>query len=194
MESHRDPEATVRELLARGEVEGAAAETIRWLGPGILGALGAMLQSEKDASEAFSDVAAELGRDLAQLRPATSIRAWAYRLALQAARRPRRRATSYADLAPSGGIVHRIHIREIAPPGEARDPLREALSALRSGLDVEEHLLLYARTTDALTWAELGQVLAREGEAAPREKALRRRLARLRERIATLARGRGPLE
>src|SRR5512142_300724 len=77
----------VKALLAEGRQGDAAAEALKALGPQVLGYLAAVLRSEADAHEVFSQFAEDLWKGLPGFRGEASLRAWAYRVAWHASAR-----------------------------------------------------------------------------------------------------------
>src|SRR3990172_12765505 len=80
-------EARVKALLAEGRVGEAASAAIRQLGPQVLSYLSALLRSEPDAHEVFSQFAEDLWKGLPGYRGESSLRGWAYRIAWNASAR-----------------------------------------------------------------------------------------------------------
>src|SRR5574338_519509 len=151
-----------------GDPAAAATAAIEALGPGILRYLRAFLR-------------------------AASTRAWAYRIAWNAAvnlrdeawRRHRRRMETGAASALAESIRTRSFIRV--------ERQREALDRVRGALSVEEQSLLALRVDQEFSWAEIAEILSTAGEPV-QPGALMKRFERLKERIAALAREQGLLE
>lgn len=185
-------EPRVRELLATGEVRGAATEAIRVLGPEVLNFLRSLLRNEDMAAEAFSRFSEHLWKGIPAYRASASLRTWAFRIATHVAldlrrdpwrRRGRRLATHEAS--------------RIADEVRTRTPVRverqrRALDVLREALSVEERALLSLRVDRELSWSEIADVLSAEGRPVGVE-ALAKRYERLKERLATAARDLGLL-
>src|SRR5512141_2219055 len=78
-------ESSVLERIAAGDLDGAATEALRALGPSVLRDLRSMLRDEEAAVDAFSQFAENLWKGLASFRGDSSLRTWAFRLAHHAA-------------------------------------------------------------------------------------------------------------
>ncbi len=183
-------EERVRERIAAGDLDGAATEAIRGLGPQVLRYLRSLLRDEDAAADAFSQFAENLWRGLPGFRWDASLRSWGFRLAFHAAlnqrdeawrRRGRRLATGEASK-----IADQVRTKTVVRV----ERHRQALDRLRQSLSVEDRSLLSLRIDQGLPWAEIAHVLAEEGR--PVEAAtLMKRFERVKERLAKLAREQG---
>jgi RNA polymerase sigma-70 factor (ECF subfamily) len=182
-----DVEAEVRERLAAGDADGAATAAIERLGPGILGYLCTVL-GEDDAQDAFSMFAEDLWKGLPGFRGECPLRAWAYRLAWNAASRfrrdPYRRRAERLPTSAASRLA--FQVASALAPGSRQD----RLARLRATLDPEDQTLLVLRLDRELEWEEIATVLQGEGEAVG-AAALRKRFERLKDRLARLARDEG---
>jgi RNA polymerase sigma-70 factor, ECF subfamily len=186
-------EERIAALRAGGDLEGAATEAIRSLGPAVLRYLRSLLRDEDDAAEAFSQFAEDLWKGLPAFRGDSAFRTWAYKLAWHAAldmrdgawrRRGRRLRTQEAS-----ALADEVRTRTAV----VVERQRLALDRLRGSLSVEDQSLLVLRVDQGLAWKEIAEVLAGEGRpAAP--AALMKRYERLKERLGRLARDEGLLE
>jgi len=185
-----DLEARLRELLAAGDLRGAATLAIRGYGPQVLQVLRAMLRDEGDAREAFSQFAENLWKGLGSFRGEASFKTWAFRLACNAARnqrdeawrrRGRRLATGEASV-----LAEEVRTRSVVRV----ERQQQALDRLRESLSAEEQSLLVLRLDQGLSWNEVAEVLAEEGTPA-QPAALMKRYERLKERLGKLAREQG---
>ncbi len=183
-------EERIKELLAAGDHRGAATEALRAFGPKILGYLQALLRDEADASDAFSVFAEHLWRGLPGFRFESSLKTWCFKLAWNAAlnlkdeawrRRGRRFETGEASR-----MAEEIRTRT----GVKVERQRAALEALRAELTDEEQTLLVLRLDQQLTWDEIAEVMAREGDS-PDAATLRKRYERLKDKLAKLVKERG---
>lgn len=186
-------EADVRALRAAGDLAGAATAAIRGLGPPVLRYLRSLLRDEDDAAEAFSLFAENVWRGLPGFREEASLRTWAYRLAWNAAqnlrdaawrRKGRRFATGEAS-----ALADEVRTRTAV----VVERQRQALAKLRAALPVEDQSLLVLRIDQELSWVEVAEILADEGEAVD-PAALMKRFERLKGKLAKLAREAGLLE
>jgi RNA polymerase sigma-70 factor (ECF subfamily) len=186
-------ERQVRELLAAGDVRGAATEAIRALAPEVLRFLRALLRDEEDAADAFSAFAENLWTGLETFRGEASLRTWALRLARNAAlnlraeawrRRGRRFATGEAS-ALAEDLRTKSFVRV--------ERQRAALDKLREALSMQDRMLLVLRLDQGLSWKETAEVLAAEGETAD-VNTVTKRFERLKDKLARMAREEGLIE
>jgi RNA polymerase sigma-70 factor (ECF subfamily) len=185
-----DLERTVAELLAKGDVGGAATATIEAHGGGILGYLHTVAGNEH-ALDVFSIWAEDVWRGLPAFRWECSLRTWCYRLAHHAAARfrrdPFRRRAERLPTSAASRLA--ASVAESAAPGSRRDRLRQ----LRGTLAPDERTLLALRVDRELEWDEIATVLSADGEPVT-AAALRKRYERLKERLAKRAKVYGLLE
>jgi len=183
-------EERLKQLLAAGDLRGAATEAIRGYGPQVLQVLRAMLRDEAEAREAFSQFAENLWRGLPTFRGEASFKTWALRLACNAARNQRdeawRRRGRRLATGEASALAEEVRTRSVVRV----ERQRQALDRLRQSLSVEEQSLLVLRLDQGLSWNEVAEVLAEEG--APAEPgALMKRFERVKERLGKLAREQG---
>ena len=188
------PEDRVRDLAARGDLQGAATEALRWLGPEVLGYLAAMVKSEADAAEVFSQFAEDLWRGLPGFRWESSLRTWAYRIAYHAAvrfaRDPYRQRGQRFETTMASRVADDVRRSSVL-----RHDLREQpLAAPRAALAPDERTLLVLRLDRKLSWREVAEVLAAQGEAPADEVALRKRFERIKDKLGKKAREAGLIE
>lgn len=186
-------EVQVRQLLAAGDLRGAATEAIRGLGPRILGYLRAVLRDEADAADAFSQFAENLWKGLASFRGESSFVAWAYKLAWNAAMNLRDQAWHRRGRRLATGEASRI-AEEVRTRSAIRvERQRRGLEKLREALSAEEQTLLVLRIDQELSWEDIAEVLSSEGQPVD-AAALRKRFERLKERLGRMARDQGLVE
>lgn len=187
-------EAKVRELLERGDVPAARTEAIRCLAPEVLGYVRAMMRSEDDAGDVFSQFAEDLVRGLPAFRWESSLRTWAYRIAYHAAARlardPYRRRGQRFETTMASKIAEEVRRSSVL----RQDLRQEQLAALRAGLDPDERTLLILRVDRKLAWREVAEVLAEQGSPPVDEAALRQRFERIKKKLARKAREAGLIE
>jgi RNA polymerase sigma-70 factor (ECF subfamily) len=188
-----DIETRVRDLLAAGDRPAAATAAIQEFGPPVLRYLRSLLRDEDDASDAFSVFAENVWRGLGSWRGEGSLKAWSFRLAWNAAtnlrneawRRRGRRFFSGEASQLAEEIRTRSHLKV--------ERQRQALDKLRESLDVEDVSLLALRIDQKLSWAEIADVLASDGEQVE-PAALMKRFERLKGRLARMAKDQGLIE
>lgn len=185
------PEERIDELLASGDVRGAATEAIRAFGPRVLGYLRAVLRNPSDAEEAFSMFAESLWRGVGTFRHECAFRTWAYTLAWNAA--ARLRDDAYRRHARTLGPTEASELAaEIRTTSNRRERQVSAMERLREALTPEEQSILVLRIDQGLSWEEVAHVL--HGSGGPSETAaLRKRFERLKARLAQMARESGLL-
>jgi RNA polymerase sigma-70 factor (ECF subfamily) len=186
-------EARVQELLATGDLRGAATAAIQGFGPKVLGYLRSVLRDENDAADAFSNFAEDLWRSIGSYRGEASFKTWAYKLAWCAAMHVRsdtyRRLGRRLETGETSGLVADIRTRSVI-----RDEVqRRGLDMLRATLTPEEQTLLYLRLDQQLAWNEVAVVLSGPGEAVE-AATVRKRYERLKADLARLAREQGLTE
>jgi len=192
-EADKEIEARIRDLLAADDCPAAATAAIQEFGPPVLRYLRSLLRDEDDASDAFSVFAENVWRGLPTWRGEGSLKAWAFRLAWNGAmnlkneawRRRGRRFFSGEASALAEEIRTRSHVKV--------ERQRNALDKLRESLDVEEISLLTLRIDQKLSWAEIADVTAIDGQRVE-AAALMKRFERLKGRLAKMAKEQGLLE
>jgi RNA polymerase sigma-70 factor (ECF subfamily) len=186
-------EERVRELLAAEDRPAAATAAIQEYGPLVLRYLRSLLRDEDDASDAFSIFAENVWRGLPSWRGEGSLRAWCFRLAWNAAinlrneawRRRGRRFFSGEASKLADEVRTRSHVKV--------ERQRQALDKLRESLDVEDLSLLTLRIDQKLSWAEIAQVSAADGQPVE-SAALMKRFERLKLRLAKMAKEHGLID
>ena len=187
-------ESRVNELLAEGQYGEAASTAIRQLGPQVLSYLAAILHSEADAHEVFSQFAEDLWKGLPGFRGESSLRGWAYRIAWHASARfvrdPYRRRGRRLETTEASRLAQEV-FSALAPEQSWRS---QRVAQLRNMLEPEEKALLILRVDRALSWREVALALADEGEAPLSEVALRKRFERLKEKLGRAAKEQGLID
>jgi len=187
-----DLELRIQEHLARGENDEAATAAIRGYGPSLLGFLCTLLP-EDDARDVFSLFAEDLWRSLAGFRGECTARAWCYRLAWHAASRYRRDPYRRRKERLATTAASRL-AASVSPESRLRSGKRyERLGQIRDSLEPDERTLLVLRIDRELDWAEIATVLSAEGLPVS-AVTLRKRFARLKQKLERLARREGFLE
>jgi RNA polymerase sigma-70 factor, ECF subfamily len=191
-------EAKVRALLEAQQLEQAAVLVVRTYGPEILGFLGAQLRSDQHADDVFAMFAEDLWKALPGLTLHTSMRAYAYALARNAAHRyvsrqlkPARRGVPLSQAAALEGAV--AEARTGTAPYVATGNKRK-LEALRERLSQDEQALLTLRVDRGMTFAEIAEVLEEPGLEPKRSARLRKRFELVKEKLRVLAVAEGLLD
>lgn len=194
-------EREIREACERGDLDGATTMVIEGLGPEILGVLAARLRSAGDAADVFSMFAENLWLGLPDFQWRCTLRAWAHRIARNAAvrwasagaRRPERNLS--LERAGVLEIAERVRSSTL---DHLRSEVKSEFRRLREELAEPDQMLLILRIDKSMQWREIAAALADEDLA---NDALERETARLRQRfqfltgkLRELARERGLLD
>ncbi len=185
-----DLDQRVRDLVAAGDVGGAASAAIETLGPAIFGYLRVLHGDDDDAADVFQAWAEDLWRGMAGFRGECALRAWAYRVAWHASARFRREGWRQRRVRLQTSMASRLaqSVARSAPLGR-RD---ERLEVLGKDLAPEDRTLLLLRLDAEMSWDEIAEVLAADGGSVS-PPALRKRFQRLKQRLGELARAKGLL-
>ena len=192
-EEHEQLEASLAAALDKGALSEAATIAIRGYGPQILGYLNGLLRNEGLADEAFSRFAEDLWKGIGNFRRESSFRTWSYRVAWSAARDVQgeafRRRGRRLETQEISQLVQEVRSSAALQQEENQDKLEK----LRSKLSPEEQTLLILRVNRGLSWKEVAEVMADDGEPID-EAALRKRFERVKDRLRKLAEDEGVLE
>src|SRR5581483_11651297 len=189
-------EREIRTLFDRGDMQGAAAATVRGYGAEIFGFLVATHRSEQDASDIFSDFTEDLVKGLPKFAWACSMRTWAYTIARNAAHRFRRdsqrRAARRANESDLDDVAAKVRTETLA---FLKTHNRTRLEQLRDSLDPEDRELLILRVDRNLSWNDLALALNEEPpeDLAKESARLRKRFQLLKEKLRELAKKEGLL-
>ena len=183
-------EAHVQELLASGDLRGAATAAIQGFGPKVLGYLRSILRDDNDAADAFSHFAEDLWRGIGSYRGEAAFKTWAYKLAWCAAMHVRsdtyRRLGRRLESGEASKLALDVRTRSVV-----RDEIqRRGLDKLRATLTPEEQTLLFLRLDQQLEWNEVAVVLSGDGEVVE-AATVRKRYERLKTDLARLVRDQG---
>jgi RNA polymerase sigma-70 factor, ECF subfamily len=187
-------EITVRERLRSGDVTGAATEAIRGLGPRVLQYLRSLLRNEGDAGEAFSSFAEHLWIGLGSYRGEGSFKAWAFRLARNAALNLRNEAwhRRVRPFVTGEATALADEVRTRSTSGREIQRQSRALDELRQELEEKDRTLLILRVDQGLSWEEISSVLSVELDPiAP--NTLAQRFVQIKRTLREMARERGLL-
>lgn len=190
----------MREAWERGAFDRVATLAFERYGPELLGVLAARLRSHTDAAEVFSMFAEDLWRGLPGFQWRCSLRAWAHRLARNAAvryatrdARPRRNIP--LSQAPEvWELVDRVRTTTLV---YLRTEVKSELRQLREALSDDDQTLLILRVDKDMDWRDIAAAMADDDlddAALGREAArLRKRFQLAKERLRQLAQERGLL-
>lgn len=183
-------EGRVAALVSSGDRAGAAAEVIRAVGPPVARYLRALLGDGDDAADAFSIFAERVWTGIETFRAQSTVRAWAFGVASNAARRVRasawrRRRTRLATDAASA-LAQEVWTSS----AERREHRAAALERLRGELAPEDRDLVLLRTAERLSWEAIAAAWSADGRAVT-AAALRKRYERLKRRLASRLRAAG---
>lgn len=196
-----DDEQELRRAWDAGDLRAVATLALERYGPEILGVLAVQLRSTADAADAFSLFAEHLWRGLPGFQWRCSLRAWAHRVARNAAvrwatdgaRSPARNLSmeqggvfELADQVRSSTLVH------------LRTEVKSEVRRLREALPHTDQMMLILRVDKAMEWHDIAAALAEQDldpDELKRETArLRKRFQLVTEKLRELARERGLLD
>ena len=196
-----DDEQPLRRAWADGDLRAVATLALERYGPEILGVLAVQLRSTADAADAFSLFAEHLWRGLPGFQWRCSLRAWAHRVARNAAvrwatdgaRSPARNLSM-----EQGGVLEVVdHVRS-STLVHLRTEVKSEVRRLREALPQAEQMLLILRIDKAMEWQDIAAALAEQDldpDELKREAArLRKRFQLVTEKLRELARERGLLD
>lgn len=189
-------EREIREHFDRGDLQAAAASTVRGYGAEIFGFLVATHRSEQDASDVFSDFTEALVKGLPSFGWACSMRTWAYTIARNASHRFRRdaarRGARRANTSALDDVAQAVRTDTLA---YLKTQSRTRLEELRDSLDPEDRELLILRVDRNLSWNDLALALSDEPPADLAKEAarLRKRFQLLKEKLREMAKREGLL-
>jgi RNA polymerase sigma-70 factor (ECF subfamily) len=180
-------EQTIASHLAAGDHAKAATAALAGLGPQILGYIHAMLRDEDAAHDVFGRFSEELWKSIGTFRAESSFKTWAYKLVMHAIGRYRRDPYFRRGRPIESGEVSAIvqDVRSRTPPFK-RTEVKDKIARLRESLDPEDQSLLFLRIDQGLSWTEVAQVVAAEGEPVD-AATLRKRFERAKQRLRKLA-------
>ena len=194
-------EQELRRAWDTSDFHAVAKLALERYGPEILGVLVAHLRSTSDAGEVFSLFAEDLWRGLPGFQWRCSLRAWAHRIARNAAvrwatagnRRPERNlpieSTSVLELAEQVRSSTLVYMRS---------DVKSEVRRLREELPEIDQMLLILRIDKAMEWPEIAAALADDdlaGDDLKREAArLRKRFQLATDKLREFARDRGLLD
>ena len=192
-EGKPDPESLIGAQLDAGDHAGAAAGTLRFYGPEILGYLYATLRDETAADEVFAQFSEDLWKGLGKFRRLCSMRTWSYRLAWESLSKFRRDPYRRRALPLRTGEWSQAatEVRDRTAPW-LRSSVRDQVARLRERLTDAERTLLILRIDRGLSFAEIAEVL-RPRDRRAGAVTLRKRYDRLKKKLRRLAEAEGLL-
>lgn len=185
-------EDALRAAWQAGRFDDATTLALERYGPEILGVLIARLRSESDAAESFSLFTVDLWRGLPGFAWRCSLRAWAHRLARNAANRwavAAARHAAHAQPVP-GDVIDELAARvKTTTLLYLRTEVKSEIRRLRDHLPEEDQLVLVLRVDKGMEWRDVAMAMADQDlddaslarEAARLRKRLQLATARLRE-------------
>ncbi len=178
-----DDETALRDAWEHGRFDEATTLALERYGPEILGLLAARLRSDGDAAEAFSIFAEDLWRGLPGFAWRCSLRAWAHRVARNAANRwavaGARRAALNQPV--PGEVIEAVADRvKTTTLVYLKSEVKSEIRRLRDELPAEDQLVLVLRVDKDMEWRDIAMALA---DADLDEAAVVREAARLRKRL-----------
>ena len=188
----RDVEAVIAEAVARGDFEAGATAVIQGYGPQVLGYLRAVIRDGEEAEDAFSLFAENVWRGLPSWEGRASARAWAYRVAWNAASRLFRDPWHRRRQQLPASVASKLAAAVMTSSRRDLDQRQSDLDQLRSLLTREEQSMLVLRIDRDLPWHEVAAAMGEADDAAGCA-VLRKRFERLKEKLASSARSRGLL-
>jgi RNA polymerase sigma-70 factor (ECF subfamily) len=131
--------------LDRGDTDGAATLVIEALGPGALGYLRPILRSQEEVEDVFSTFAENVWKGLRTWRREGNLKAWAYRVAWNAATRLHRDPYRRLRERLPSTMASRLALSMAASTPQTQERESSQLAALRATLTPEEQSLLTLR-------------------------------------------------
>lgn len=193
-------EEGIRTLCGKQEWKQAATTALEAYGGELLGFLVAVLRDETAASDVFSQLCEDLWRGLPAFGWRSSFRTWAYTLARNAALRYLRSPERWRQQqVPSSEIAQVAHHVRTETVRYLRSEVKDKIRRLRDSLEPDDQALLILRVDRGLSWDEVAEVMAEEGDEAEsagrarRAAALRKRFERVKEQLKALAKEQGLL-
>lgn len=187
-EAHEEAERAIAASLGAGDLGAATTRIIEAYGPEIHGFLVARL-GPTEAADVFGDFSLDVWRGLSTYAGQSTVRAWAYAVARNAAARrvkdvARRKAIPLSQARELRDLAEATRTRT-APHLLTEN--KSALQRLRDELPEEDQMLLVLRVDRQMAWRDLVIAMSDVDEAASLdEEALAREAARLRKRFQLL--------
>jgi RNA polymerase sigma-70 factor (ECF subfamily) len=201
VDARPDDESELRAAWHAGRHDECTTLALERYGPEVLGLLAVRLRSDGDAAEAFSMFAVDLWRGMPGFAWRCSLRAWAHRIARNAANRWAMAGARLAarNLPLPGDLIDRVAEQvKTTTLIYMRSEVKSEIRRLRDELPAEDQLVLVLRVDKNMEWRDIAMALADhdlDEAALVREAArLRKRLQLATARLRELAAERGLLE
>jgi RNA polymerase sigma-70 factor (ECF subfamily) len=174
-------EEQIRNLLAKGDLHGAATKAVEGYGPEVYGFLITLVRDGRDASEVFSQTCEDLWSGLGRFEGKSSLRTWLYTLARHAAARfrrsPHRRPGRRVAMSQVGELAERVRTGTLP---YLRTEAKDRFASIRDSLDEDDRSLLVLRVDRGMSWSEIARVFSPDDSS---DEMLGRVAARLRKRF-----------
>ena len=179
-------EKLVKESWESGDFDEATRLCIKELGPEIIGFLDARLHSLSDAEEVFCLFAEDLWRGLKKFEWRSTVRVWAYSLAINAANRylsaPQRRRERNLTLSRIEFLQKAVDRVRTTTVAYLRTQTKTRVQKLREMLPQQDQTVLILRVDRGFSWRELALAVW-SGDEPKTDEAISRNAARLRKRF-----------
>jgi RNA polymerase sigma-70 factor (ECF subfamily) len=183
-----DVDNLVRSLLATGDTTRAVNETLRVLGPDILGFISGVMRNDADADDVFAAVSERLWRSFATFDWRCSLRTWTHVIAGREIIRFRRGALRHVQgRVPISQFAEILATVRTQTRPDQRSDRQRAVARLRDELPEEDRLLLVLRVDRDLPYDEIALAFSEDPESCT-DEARKREAARLRQRFQILKR------
>jgi RNA polymerase sigma-70 factor, ECF subfamily len=201
VESPNADERELRDGWNAGRFDEVTTMALSRYGPEILGLLAARLRSDGNAAEAFSIFTVDLWRGMPGFAWRSTLRAWAHRIARNAANRWAVAGARFVarNLAVPAEVIERVadQVRTTTLL-YLKTEVKSEIRRLRDELSDEDQLMLVLRIDKGMEWRDIAMALADQDLEEPalvRETGrLRKRLQLATERLRALAQERGLIE
>jgi RNA polymerase sigma-70 factor (ECF subfamily) len=196
-----DDEQELRRAWDAGDLRAVTTLALERYGPEILGVLAVQLRSNSDAADAFSLFTEHLWCGLPGFQWRCSLRAWAHRVARNAAVRwitkGERSPERNLSIEQNGVLDIAEHVRS-STLVHLRTEVKSEVRRLREELPQADQMLLILRIDKEMEWHDIVAALAEQdldADDLKRESArLRKRFQLVTEKLRALARARGILD
>jgi RNA polymerase sigma-70 factor (ECF subfamily) len=170
-----------RALHASGQSREAFTLLVEEYGPEIIGYLTAVLKSEAEAREVWSETAARLWQGFAGFEWRSSFRTWAYAVASNAFRRWLRTIATRRERPLDSDLDISVRARTETRPHQ-KSEIKVRIARLREQLSEEDNALLILRVDRDFSWNDIA-LTTFDGDPRIDPRALEKRSAMLRKRF-----------